>query len=291
MVAAFAAVYLIWGSTYLAIRYAIETLPPFGMAGVRFVIAGALLYGWLRLRGVAAPTRPQWRTAAIIGALLLLGGNGAVVWAEQRIPSGVAALLVAGVPIWMVVLEWLRPGGTRPGRWVVGGLVLGSAGLVLLVGPGEVLGGGHIDPLGALAVVGGSFAWAVGSVYSRSAQLPDSPLLATGMEMLTGGAFLLLAGVATGETVDFGAVSTRSLLALLYLIGFGSLVAFTAYIWLLRATTPAKASTYAYVNPVVAVGLGWALAGEPLTARIAVAAAIIVGAVALITTRRGQPTR
>jgi len=286
---AFAAVYVIWGSTYLAIRFAIETLPPFLMAGVRFLIAGSILYGWMRLRGTPRPTKAEWRSTAIIGALLLAGGNGGVVWAEQFVPSGVAALLVATVPFWMVLLEWLRPGGERPSGGVVAGLLLGFVGLMLLVGPGEWAGGG-VNLLGAGALMLATLAWASGSIYSRGATLPAAPLLTTAMEMLAGGALLMLMGLGTGElaAIDVGAVSGRSLAALGYLIIFGSLIGFTAYVWLLGVAAPAKVSTYAYVNPVVAVLLGWALAGEPLTARVAVAVAVILGAVAVITLARSR---
>ena len=282
---AFAAIYVIWGSTYLAIRFAIETLPPFLMAASRFLVAGPLLYAWARWRGAARPSPGHWRAAAVVGALLLLGGNGAVVWAEQRVPSGVTALLVAMVPLWMVLLDWLRPGGVRPTVAVFSGVALGLAGLVLLVGPEQILGGEHVDHAGALALAFGCLTWSIGSVYSRHAPLPASPQLATAMEMVAGGALLLVASLARGEwqQLDAQAISLRSLAALAYLVVFGSLVALTAYVWLLRQTTPARVSTYAYVNPVVAMLLGWALAGEPLTARTLLAAAVIVGGVVLIT--------
>ncbi|HYE97145.1 MAG TPA: EamA family transporter [Rubricoccaceae bacterium] len=288
VLAAFAAVYVIWGSTYLAIRFAIETLPPFGMAGVRFLTAGAVLYALGRARGAARPTGPQWRASALIGALLLLGGNGGVVWAEQRIPSGVAALLVAGMPLWMVLLDWARPGGVRPTRGMVLGLALGIAGITVLVGPADLVGGGRIDPLGAGAVLLGSFFWATGSLYARSAPTPKETLLAVGMQMLAGGALLVMAGLLAGEAprFDASAVSARSLLGLAYLITFGSIVAYTAYVWLLGVASAARVATYAYVNPIVAVLLGWALADEPLTPRVLVAAAVIVGAVVLIVRAR-----
>jgi drug/metabolite transporter (DMT)-like permease len=287
-VVAFAAVYLIWGSTYLAIRFAIETIPPFLMAGTRFLIAGSLLYAWTRLRGAQRPTRIHWREAAIIGALMLLGGNGGVTWAEQRIPSGLAALLVAAVPMWIVLLEALRPGGARPSAWTLLGLVMGLLGVALLIGPANLTGGQHVDLVGALVVLIGALAWAIGSLYSRQAQLPSVSLQGVALEMLAGGLFLVLAGGITGEgaKLDISSISARSLAALAYLIVFGSIIAFTAYLWLLRATTPARASTYAYVNPVVAVFLGWALADEPLTAQTLIAAAVIVSAVAMITTAR-----
>jgi drug/metabolite transporter (DMT)-like permease len=289
LILAFAAVYVIWGSTYLAILYAIETLPPFLMAGTRFVVAGALLYLWARSRGLAAPTRTQWLACAGAGLLMLMGGNGAVVWAEQRVPSGVAALLVAIVPCWMVLLDWLR-GGMRPTPQVVAGLVLGLLGLALLVGPEALIGGGRVDTLGAIVLVVGGLSWAAGSLYSRGRKLPR-PRIATAAQMLAGGAGLLVLGTMTGEwtRIDPAAISTRSLLALLYLVVFGSLIAFSAYVWLLRVSTPAKVSTYAYVNPIVAVLLGWTFAGEALTWRMIVAAAVIVTGVALITLQRRTP--
>ncbi len=285
VVAAFAAVYVVWGSTYLAIRFAIETLPPFLMAGARFLVSGAALYAWTRARGAPRPTRPNWRAAAVVGAFLLVGGNGGVAWAEQRVPSGLAALLVATVPLWMVLLEWWRSGGVKPGWRTWAGIAIGFLGLGILVGPAELLGGGAADGLGAAALVLASVLWAVGSVYSKRAALPESPLQATGMEMLAGGALLVLLGSLVGEwgRLDPASVSSKSLLALLYLIVFGSGVGFTAYVWLLKHVEVAKVSTYAYVNPVVAVFLGWLLAGEAVTARTLVAAAVIVVAVAFIT--------
>ena len=283
---AFAIIYLIWGSTFLAILFAIQTLPPFLMAGVRFLVAGSLVYAWSRfVSGAAAPNRAQWRGAAAVGVLLLVGGNGLLVWSEQRVPSGVAALLVGTVPCFMAVIDWLRPGGARPSGHVVAGLLLGLLGLVWLVGPDALMGGGRADFIGATAVVLGSFSWAAGSIYSRHAETPASPFLSTAMQMLAGGAVLLLLSFVLGEpwAFDVNSVSLRSALGILYLIVFGSIVAFSAYIWLLRVSTPARVSTYAYVNPVVAVLLGWALADEGLTMRVGVAAAVIVSGVALIT--------
>ncbi|GAC1696691.1 MAG: drug/metabolite exporter YedA [Gemmatimonadaceae bacterium] len=287
IVAAFAAIYLIWGSTYLAIRFAVETLPPFLMAGTRFLLAGSMLYGWARVRGARAPTRLHWRSAAVIGGLLLLLGNGGVVWAEQRVPSGITALLIV-VPFWMVVLEWVRPRGRRPTLTVLAGLVLGLIGVGLLVGPDAVRGVGSVNPVGAVVLIFASLAWAAGSLYSREAVLPPSPLLTTGMEMLAGGALLTLGSLVLREPQGFhlSAISARSVGAVAYLITFGSLVGFTAYVWLLQVAAPAKVATYAYVNPVVAVYLGWALAGESVSPRTGLAAAVIVAAVALITLER-----
>lgn len=286
LASAFAIVYVIWGSTYLAILFAIETLPPFLMASARFFIAGVLLYAWSRvLGGAAAPSAVEWRSTVIVGVLLLLGGNGLVVWSEQRIPSGMAALLVGTVPCFMVVIDWLRPGGLRPSGRVVAGLALGLLGLVWLVGPDSVMGGGRADLLGAGALVLASLSWAIGSIYSRHAPMPASPFLGTAMQMLAASVALFAVSAALGEPwhFDVSAVSLRSLFGFVYLVVLGSIVAFSAYIWLLRVSTPARVSTYAYVNPVVAVLLGWALAGEALTARMLIAAAVIVSGVALIT--------
>ena len=276
---AFAAVYVVWGSTYLAIRFAIETIPPFVVAGSRHVVAGALLYAWARARGAAAPSPVQWLTAAGLGALMLLGGNGAVTWAEQRVPSGLAAVIVATVPLWIVLLE-----GERPTPRVVLGLVMGLAGIGLLVGPGEIAGAGRIDPVGAAVLVGGSLSWAIGSLRGRTAQLPASPQASTAAQMLTGGGLLLVLGLAAGELPRLLAseVSPRSLSAVAYLVVFGSLIGFSAYVWLMRVSTPARVATYAYVNPVVAVSLGVAFGGEPLTLRTLLASAIIVLAVVAI---------
>jgi len=293
LVAAFLAVYVIWGSTYLAIRFGVETMPPFLMAATRFVVPGAILVAWRRARGAAAPTGTHWRSAAIVGTLLLLGGNGLVTWAEQWVPSGLAALLVASVPLWMGVMNWMIEPSARPRARGIAGLFLGFAGVGILVDPRGDLGADPQLLVGALAIVVASSLWAGGSLYSRRAELPDDPLLSTGLQMLAGAVSLAVVGTIAGEwaRLDPAAISTKSALALLYLIVFGSIVAFTAYVWLLRATTPAKVSTYAYVNPVVAVLLGWGLAAEPFTARTLVAAAIIVASVVMITTEVSPRTR
>lgn len=283
---AFVALYIVWGSTYLAIRYAVETIPPFIMGGARFLLAGAMLYLWARRRGGDAPTRAQWRAAAIVGVLLLVGGNGAVIWAEQQVPSGMVALIVAIVPLWMVLLDWSRPGGSAPRGAVFIGLALGLLGLALLIGPDAINPrGSSLDVGAALVPVLGSFLWALGSIYGKYAPRPASSQLATGMQMLAGGLAFLIVGSIAGEWRGFVVrdVATPSWIGFAYLVTFGSLVGFTAYIYLLRVTTPAKASTYAYVNPVVAVVLGWAVAGEPLTTRTLIAAAVILGGVAIIT--------
>ncbi|HYT32479.1 MAG TPA: EamA family transporter [Thermoanaerobaculia bacterium] len=289
---AFAAVYVLWGSTYLAIRFGIETIPPFLMAGTRHLIAGLLLYIWMRSRGTPRPSATHWRSAAIIGGLMLLGGNGLVTWAEQRVPSGLAALIVASVPIWMAVLEGLEK-RARPGGAVIAGLLLGLAGIALLVAPGRFAGNGHVDPIGALALLTAALCWSFGSLYSRRVPLPASTFTATAMEMIAGGTWLWVAGLLFGEgsRLHLSAISMRSAVSLVYLIFFGSLIGFTAYVWLLKATTTARVSTYAYVNPIVAVILGTLFAGEVITARVAIAALVIVGSVALIITSRSKPAR
>ena len=289
VIAAFAALYLIWGSTYLAIKVAVETLPPFSMAGLRFLTAGAILYAYARAAGAARPSAANWRAASIVGACLLFGGNGGLVWALKRLPSGVSALLVATTPLWMVGIDWIRPGGVRPARRVLAGLLIGLLGIALLVSDPEKLEkatGGSIDPAAAGVILLCTLSWASGSIYARHAPLPRSSLLATAMEMFAGGGLLTLLGLAVGEPGRFSLaeVSARSATGFFYLLFVGSLVGFTAYVWLLKVSSPAKLSTYAYVNPVVAVLLGWAFAGEELTLRMLVAAAVIVGAVAAITT-------
>lgn len=289
LVGAFAAIYLVWGSTYLAIRFAIETLPPFVMAGARFLLAGGVLYSWARWRGAAKPTAMHWRSALVLGALLLLGGNGAVVWSEMTVPSGVVALLVTSVPLWMVIINWVRPGGVRPTRWECIGLILGFIGVAILINP-RPLAGQSVSLLGAGVVILGALSWAIGSVWSQHSKMPASPVLFAGMEMLTGGVLLSVAGWVSGEWQDVESwrFSLYSSLALAYLAVFGSIIAFSAYTWLLTVTTPAKVSTYAYVNPVVAVLLGFLVKREPLGPGTVAAMAVIVTGVVFIT--KGRPS-
>jgi len=296
LLAAFAAIYLIWGSTYLAIAFAIQTFPPLLMAGARFMIAGGGLYLWARARGAEPPRRIQWGWAFFLGALFFLMGNGAVVWVEQRLASGLTALIVAMVSVWTALLEWLRPRGVRPSGLVLLGIVLGFAGVALLVLPGGS-GAGHADPSGVLLLMGSTLAWSLASVLSRTADLPASASLVSGMEMLAGGVWLLLVSGFIGDwgRFDPAAVSLKSALSLLYLIVFGSLVTFTCFAWLLKVSTPNKVATAGYVNPMVAVFLGWALGGESLSTRSLVASLVIVGSVVLIISgreiavRRGAP--
>ncbi len=262
------------------------------MAAIRFLIAGAALYAWMRLRGAQRPTRANWKAAMIIGGLLLLGGNGGVTKAEQVIPSGLTAVLITIVPIWMALVELLQKDRIVPTPQVVLGLVLGFGGVVLLIGPGDLAGSGGLNPLWVGVLLFASLSWAIGSVYSRKAALPKTPLLGSGMEMLAGGVLLLGVSLVSQEWVGFqpSNVSFLSLVSFLYLIVFGSLIAFSSYVWLLTKTTTARASTYAYVNPVVAVFLGYLLAGEQLTLRTLLASSMIVIAVVVITTYKSRQT-
>ena len=289
LASAFAAVYVLWGSTYLGIRFSIETLPPFFTQGVRFMTAGFVMYLWARASGAAAPIRREWEGSAVTGILLFVCGTGGVVWAERLIPSGVAALVVATEPASFVLIESVRR-RRLPRNAVLAGLALGAVGLLILIGPGDLLGGERFAGPALLILVAGTFCWASGSLFSRGSRLPASPVMATASTLLCGGLGLVLVGLSSGELSRFdpSAVSARSVVATVYLFVFGSIVGFTAYLWLLRVTTVARVSTYAYVNPIVAVFLGWALAGEPLTPRVAMAAAVIVGAVAIIIRHGGE---
>ncbi len=283
---AFAAVYFIWGSTYLAIRFAIETVPPFLVGGSRFVLAGSVMYAFLRARGAARPTRTEWRSAFIIGPLLMTGGNGGIVWSEQFVSSGLVALLVALVPLWMLLLGWLR-GGARPSLREWFGVATGLVGVSMLVSVDGNPANGGVSPLAALVLICSTLSWSVGSLIARDAPLPSSPLLASAMEMLAGGVGMLAIALVRGEfsQLAMSSISWRSGLSIGYLAAFGSIVAFSAYKWLLTKASPAAVGTYAFVNPVVAVILGWAFASEALGMRTVVAMAVIVGAVVTISLR------
>ncbi len=294
----FATIYLVWGSTYLGIRIAVETLPPFLMAGARFLIAGSLIAGFIAVtRGFKAKPH-QWRDNILIGAFLLLGGNGLVSWAEQEIPSGIATLMVSIGPVFIVLLDWLtlavfKDGrrGTRPTILTFVGMALGFFGLVLLVGPSVLEAGtGHLDGYRVLALIGASLFWGIGSLYTRYARDPAEPFTGSAIQMLGGGGWLLLVSLLAGEPFHFdvAAVSARSLGAWVYLIVFGSLIGFTTFVWLMKHCTPSKVSTFAYVNPIVAVFLGWWMLHEPVNPRIFVAAAVIITGVALITLAKNK---
>ena len=288
LIAAFAAVYIIWGSTYLAMRFAIETLPPFLMLGARFLIAGTIMLLWARWRDGAVPTRRDATTGAVSGTLMLACGNGSVVWAVQRVPSGIAALIVAVVPVWMVLLDWLRPGGHRPRGAVFAGLALGIAGLLMLVGRSSFDGTAGIDLVSTAVLLAGSLCWALASIYTQHVPRKTSGSVGAAVQMLAGGTVLTLTALLLREPshMDLAHASARSLGAMAYLVVFGSLVGFTAYLYMLAHTTAARAATYAYVNPVVAVLLGWLFAHEAVTARTALAAAVILVGVATITLAR-----
>jgi drug/metabolite transporter (DMT)-like permease len=254
------------------------------MAGFRFIIAGSMMYLWGRIRSKERPTRIHWKSAAIVGLMLLLVGNGGLSWSEQLIPSGIAALIVAVSPLWFILIDWMQ-GGARPTAGVFIGLALGTLGIAILVDPADLVGGGEVSALGASVLLVSSVCWAFGSFYARGARLPSSPALANGMEMLIGGVGLIFVGMIAGEMKDLhlATITTKSLLAVAYLVVFGSIIGFSSYIWLFRSTTPTRASTYAYVNPVVAVFIGWLVGGEQLPTRVVLAAVLIIAAVAAIT--------
>lgn len=283
------ALYIVWGSTYLGIRIAIETLPPFFHAAVRFFISGLILVIWQRAAGHRLPTPKQWLSTGIIGSLLLLGGNGLVSWAEQVIPSGVTALIVATIPLMLVIGEALRPNGSKPNWQGVVGVLAGFMGVFVLVWPSDLSGSSHrFNVYGVAALLVACLCWTIGSLYSKSANLPKSTLMSTGAQMLVGSLGLMGLSLLTGELPgwDVAAVSTRSLWALVYLIFAGSLVGFVSYGWLLQNAPISLVSTYAYVNPIVAVVLGTWLANEPLEPRIGLATTIIIGSVIFINSTR-----
>jgi drug/metabolite transporter (DMT)-like permease len=293
VILSFAAVYILWGSTYLGIRLAIETLPPFLMAGTRFTLAGAILLTWSRLKGERfVSSLSQWQKALIVGGLLLLFGNGGVTWAERYVATGLVALLVSTEPLWVVILNWILT-RKRPNSKVLLGILIGLAGVTMLVKDGLSLGNGHswLSLIGGGVVIFAAFGWATGSVYSNRHPIDASTSMASGMQMFSGGTLLLIFALAWGDfgRLNLANASWTSIGAFFYLLIFGSLVGFTAYSWLLNNVTPAMATTYAYVNPVVAVFLGWLIAGEPLTRRMLLAAVVIVSSVILITTFSREP--
>ncbi len=295
LIVAFAAIYLLWGSTYLAIKYVIETLPPFISAGARYLLAGATLFIVGRFsKDYEKPTLAQWRSSAVVGTLLFLGGVGGVVVAEHHITSGLAALLVATEPFWVVLLSWLWLKGARPDWRVALGLLIGFVGVYLLMDGGAVQAGSDANHLfGMILVIAAGLCWATGSIYGVRARASKSPILASGMQMLAGGSAMLLVGTLMGEWTGFeiGDVSRNSWFAFAYLLVFGSLIGFTAYSWLLKNARPAMVATYAYVNPVIAVILGWAIAGESFTGRTLLGAGVIVGSVVLITSQNSEAIR
>jgi drug/metabolite transporter (DMT)-like permease len=285
------ALYIVWGSTYLGIKVAIETIPPFFQASIRFLISGLILVIWQRSAGQEMPTRKQWVSTGIVGTLLLLGGNGLVSWAEQFIPSGIAALIIGSVPMFLVVAEAIRPNGVKPTWRAIVGLLIGFVGIFILVGPAEISGSEtHLNTFGVIALLSACLLWSIGSIYSKTADLPKSSLMNTGAQMLMGSVSLFIVSGLSGELTgwDVTAVSSRSLYGLLYLILAGSLIGFASYGWLLQNAPISLVATYAYVNPIVAVLLGVWLADEALEPRIWLASAIIIGSVMFINSK-GKP--
>ncbi len=288
VVIAFTAVYTIWGSTYLAIRFTVETIPPLLSAGLRFLIAGLLMYLYSRFKQKQPrPGKQHWRSAFIVGGLMLLGGNGTIVCAQRYVPSGLTSLLVATVPLWMVLVQWLGFGGRKPAHGVFLGIAMGLTGVWFLMASNfSHLDAGRIPPGGAMAILAASLSWSVGSVYSHKAPLPRAPILSTAIQMLAGGTLLLCAGLLKGEyeLLNIAKFSAKSVAAFIYLILIGSLIGYTAYIWLLKNVGVARTSTYAFVNPAVAVFLGCVFAGETLSPQTLLAGLFIIIAVILITT-------
>jgi len=291
LILAFTLLYVCWGSTYLAIRIAIGTWPPLLMAAVRFTVAGSVLYAFLRARGTPAPTARHWGAALLSGGLLLGVGNGSVCWAEQWIPSSVAALIIASTPLWMTLLPWLGRRAPAPPALVIVGVLLGLTGVGILLGAQATPAAATpvVAPRGpsswaAAAVIGATLAWAIGSLWSRRLPLPSSPFQSTALQMLAAGPLLALAGAWRGEfgRLTPAMLTPTPLLAIAFLVVFGSIAGFGSYVWLLRNTTPTRASTYAFVNPLIAVLLGWAIAGEQLGRRTFVASALIVSSVAAV---------
>ena len=291
---AFAALYLIWGSTYLFIRLAIDSIPPFLMAGSRYLTAGFLMYALARAQGAKSPARVTWQSSLIVGGFLLLGGNGGVTLSEKYIETGLAAVIVATVPIYIVLLSWITRATPRPRLSVLLGLAGGFIGVGSLMAPAIHFSANDSQRpvIGMLILLVASFLWSVGSLYSRSATSADSPFLAAAQQMICGGALLFLVGLITREKVNPHAVSSHSIWAWIYLVLIGAIIGFSAYIyiWLLRVCDPAKVATYAYVNPIVAVILGTLFRGEHLTSRTIAAAVLIIGSVAIvITTEQLRP--
>ena len=283
---ALGAVYLIWGSTYLAIRFTVETTPPFLSAAARFIISGGFLYAWRRAAGDPQPSRRELRNASIIGVLLLVGGNGGVVWAAQYIPSSLSALLVATVPLWMLLFDAVRPAGEKPSAKALSGVMIGFCGAALLIG-WSTSDATPQSLYGAVAVVGASLLWAIGSIYGKIFHLPSSPLVTTGIEMLAGGVVQIFVAAAFGEFASFdpAAVTSRSAWAWVYLTTIGP-IAFVAYAWLLRNAPIPLVATYSYVNPLVAILLGYFLGKEVLALRVLLAAGLIIGSVALVSSHK-----
>ncbi len=292
IILSFATIYIVWGTTYLAIRLGVETIPPFLMAGVRFVIGGLLIYWIARLLGASKPSLKHWRFATIIGFLLAVGGNGLVTWAEVSVPSGLTALLIAMVPLWVVLIEWVIPRGSKPTAAIIFGLVLGFGGVWQLISPSGLGIGSEIDKTGAFIIVVATISWAIGSVYSKFVPQHESKFVGAGMQMITGGFILLIISYFTSEfnSFELAAVSMKSIWSLLYLITLGSF-AFAVYIWLFTVSSPSKIATYAYVNPVIALLLGNIIAGEYISRWTIGCSVVILAAVLIIISSKNKAKR
>ena len=291
MILAFAMIYIVWGSTYLAIAFAIDTIPPFLTIGSRFLFAGMVLYGFLRLKGIKRPPLKRTVNGALIGIFTLGIGTGLIAWAEQYIDSGFVALIITAVPLWLVLLDWKMLKGGAPTRPVIFGLILGFFGIVILTGPEIISGAQDSSAMAVFAVLAATLSWSAGSWRSKMIAMPENLFMSSAIQMAAGGAVMGLLGLALGEwsVFEWGAISEQSAWAWWYLVIFGSLVAFSAYVWLLANAPPKQISSYAFVNPVVAVFLGWWLAGEAVNARILIAIVIMVSAVSLIILYGGKP--
>ena len=291
MILAFAMIYIVWGSTYLAIAFAIDTIPPFLTIGSRFLFAGMVLYGFLRLKGIKRPPLKRTVNGALIGIFTLGIGTGLIAWAEQYIDSGFVALIITAVPLWLVLLDWKMLKGGAPTRPVIFGLILGFFGIVILTGPEIISGAQDSSAMAVFAVLAATLSWSAGSLRSKMIAMPENLFMSSAIQMAAGGAVMGLLGLALGEwsVFEWGAISEQSAWAWWNLVIFGSLVAFSAYVWLLANAPPKQISSYAFVNPVVAVFLGWWLAGEAVNARILIAIVIMVSAVSLIILYGGKP--
>jgi drug/metabolite transporter (DMT)-like permease len=292
VVSALLLLYFLWGATYLGMKWSVEAIPPFLMSSVRFFVAGLIMYVALRLGGAAKPTGRDWLHAGLIGLFLMVGGNGGVAYAEQYVSSGFAALLVSTVPLWIILMAWLTGTGPRPTSWIMAGLVVGFLGMYFLVGPGlhwQSAFSGH-GRRGVAATFVAALAWSVGSLYARHIHLSVSAFLGVAMQMMLASVVLFMVACSTGETatVDWHLLTARSVGAFIFLL-VAAPVGFTAYLWLLKVCAPSIVTTYAFVNPVIAMGLGWMLAGETVTSAMLIGAALLVAGVAMVVL--GQPAK
>lgn len=290
---AFAIIYFVWGSTFLAIRFGVREVPPFTLAAMRFLAAGIVLFGWMTLKGVRSPSGRQWMSALLLAVLIFVIDYGLLFWAEQRVPSGIAAVMMATIPLFMTLSEILFLKTQHLTIRLGLALAIGLAGVAALMSRSFNLGGAAIDRAGAIALIVASVSWSVASALTRKLPLPESKMMSSGAQMLAGGVLLAITAALLGEFANFHpfAVSLAAWGSLLYLVVAGSIVAFTAYVWLIHHESPTKVGTYAYVNPVVAVLLGYFAGGEPLGARTIIGTAFVLVSVVVITTARTKSQR